>query len=350
MLRCGPKVMTGMNGRLSRERRISHALVFILLVLVAWLHLAKPFITVLFAYFALSMLHFTKRRWVAVVLFLIVVSGIFYGFVYFLKQAVVALPRIAETSIPSIIAYARSHGFELPFEDLESLKSLILDTVKDEMRYVGNFARFATKEFVFVMIGLVVAISLFLNPTIDLDRENHQVKNNLYSLYCDEIAARFRSFYRSFATVMGAQLIISTINTTLTAMFILAVSLPHAGVILGVTFLVGFLPIVGNLISNSIVVGVAFTRSPQLAMGGLVFLIGLHKLEYFLNSKIIGNRIKNPVWLTLLGLILGERLMGIPGMVLAPVILNYIKVEASQIQVRQDEKTPAQQVQGACVD
>jgi predicted PurR-regulated permease PerM len=64
-----------------------------------------------------------------------------------------------------------------------------------------------------------------------------------------------------------------------------------------------------------------------------LFLIIIHKFEYFLNSKIIGDRIKNPVWLTLLALVLGERLMGIPGMILAPVILHYIKVETSKIRV-----------------
>ena len=36
------------------------------------------------------------------------------------------------------------------------------------------------------------------------------------------------------------------------------------------------------------------------------------------------------MWLTLLGLIIGETLMGIPGMILAPVVLHYIKVEASK--------------------
>jgi predicted PurR-regulated permease PerM len=35
--------------------------------------------------------------------------------------------------------------------------------------------------------------------------------------------------------------------------------------------------------------------------------------------------------LTLLGLLLGERLMGIPGMILAPVVLDFIKNEASTI-------------------
>jgi predicted PurR-regulated permease PerM len=44
------------------------------------------------------------------------------------------------------------------------------------------------------------------------------------------------------------------------------------------------------------------------------------------------------VWLTLVGLIIGERLMGIPGMILAPVVLNYIKMEMSRIAI---PETPA---------
>jgi predicted PurR-regulated permease PerM len=60
----------------------------------------------------------------------------------------------------------------------------------------------------------------------------------------------------------------------------------------------------------------------------------IHKLEYFLNSKIIGRRIRNPLWLTLLALILGEKLLGLPGMILAPVVLNYIRMEASRIEVK----------------
>ena len=132
---------------------------------------------------------------------------------------------------------------------------------------------------------------------------------------------------------MGAQLIISGINTVLTSIFIFAVQLPYAPLVIGVTFLCGLLPVIGNLISNTVIVGIAFTVSPQMALAALVFLVVIHKLEYFLNSKIIGDRIKNPVWLTLLGLIIGERLMGIPGMILAPVILNYIKVEMSRMAV-----------------
>jgi predicted PurR-regulated permease PerM len=134
---------------------------------------------------------------------------------------------------------------------------------------------------------------------------------------------------------MGAQIIISSINTFLTAIFVLSVQLPYAAVIIAVTFLCGLLPIIGNILSNTVTVVIAFTVSPKMALVALAFLVVVHKLEYFLNSKIIGDRIKNPVWLTLIALIIGERLMGIPGMILAPVVLHFLKVEASSIKVAQ---------------
>ena len=135
---------------------------------------------------------------------------------------------------------------------------------------------------------------------------------------------------------MGAQLIISVVNTVLTGIFVLAVQLPYAPVVIGMTFLCGLLPVVGNLISNTIVVMIGFTISPKMALTALVFLVVVHKLEYFLNSKIVGWRIRNPLWLTLLGLIIGERLLGVPGMILAPVVLHYVKREASKRMARQE--------------
>ena len=132
---------------------------------------------------------------------------------------------------------------------------------------------------------------------------------------------------------MGAQITISFINTALTAIFLMAVHMPHATLLIAVTFLCGLVPIVGNLLSNTIIVFVALTVSLKLAISALVFLVVIHKLEYLLNSKIIGDRIRNPVWLTLIALILGERLMGIPGLILAPVVLNYLRVEMLTVEV-----------------
>lgn len=175
--------------------------------------------------------------------------------------------------------------------------------------------------------------SVFFNSQLDLFRESHKLRNNLYSICCDEISARFREFYHSFATVIGAQMTISCVNTVLTAIFVSVVQLPYAPVVIGLTFLCGLLPIVGNVISNTVIVFIGFLVSPRVAIGALVFLVVVHKLEYFLNSKIVGARIRNPIWLTLFGLIVGEKLMGVPGMILSPVVLNYLRIEMSKVEV-----------------
>ena len=320
---------------MTKAARISYWFIAITILLVGWLHLAMPLLSVLFAYFVLSRLRFVSRRkWVPVSLFVIVILGIAYGLAFFINQTLTSLPKIAESTLPSVIAWAEQRGIELPFTDFQSLKAMAMDTVK-EARYVSNYANYfkiVSAQLVFLIIGCVVAVSLFLNAQVVLDRASHTVKNNLYAVCADEIAQRFRSFYHCFVTVMGAQIIISGINTALTSIYVVAVSLPHAVVVIGVTFFCGLLPVLGNLISNTVIVAISFTISPKMALAALIFLVVIHKLEYFLNSKIIGDRIKNPVWLTLLGLILGEKLMGIPGMILAPVILNYLKVEASKIE------------------
>ena len=309
--------------------RFSYFFLVAVIVLAAATHLATPLITVLFSYFALRKLHFGKRKWLSLVLFFVVVAATLYGLGFLVRQAFVAFPKIAAESIPPFIAYAQSHGIELPFSDLDSLKAAIVDVVKNEFLFVGNFARAATTQLAFVLIGIVVAVSLFLNPGIE-KFSNKPKSPNVFTATTDEIKIRFRLFYQSFETVMGAQIRISAINTLLTTIFVLAVSLKYKTFVIGLTFLCGLLPIVGNVISNAIIVGIAITMSPRLAIFALIFLVAVHKLEYFLNSKIIGDLIKNPVWLTLLALIIGERIMGIPGMILAPVVLNYIKVEASK--------------------
>ena len=317
--------------------RVSYAVLAATIILAGFLHLGAPLLVVLFSYFALRQLYsLTRRKWLALALFIIAVVGIAAAGIYFTRAAILALPDVADTSIPSASAWAQKRSIELPFTDFESLRQVVVGTLGQEAQYlrnVANVAKATTTNLVFSILGIVAAVSLFLKTGLDPYRSTHRVKNNLYSISCDQVSRRFRDFYRSFATVMGAQITISLINTLLTATFLLAVHMPHAPLLIAVTFLCGLVPIVGNLVSNTIIVFVALTMSVKLAISALIFLVVIHKLEYFLNSKIIGDRIRNPVWLTLIALILGERLMGIPGLILAPVVLNYLRVEMLTVEV-----------------
>jgi predicted PurR-regulated permease PerM len=318
--------------------RLSYGVLAATIILAGLLYLGVPLLVVLFSYFALRQLYFfTKRKWLALILFGVVVVGIAAAAVFLTRAAILALPDVADTSIPSASAWAQKRQIELPFTDFESLRQVVIDALGQEANYlrnVANFARSTTAVLVFCILGIVAAGSLFIKTGLDPYRGAHRVKNNLYSICCDEVSTRFRDFYRSFAMVMGAQITISLINTLLTGIFVFAARLPHAPLLIAVTFLCGLVPIVGNLVSNTVIVFVALTISLKMAIAALVFLVVIHKLEYLLNSKIIGDRIRNPVWLTLIALIIGERLMGIPGLILAPVVLNYLRVEMLTVEVR----------------
>ncbi len=317
---------------MNRINKLSYCVLAFVLIMVGWLGLGTPFLTVLFSTFALRKLTFFRKNSVAILLFIVLVCSIFYGTGLFLKRAFTELPVAVSLSVPKVVEYAKQQHLDLPFADLDSFNALAVNAVTKQLGDFAKFAQIATKEFVFLIIGLVIAISIFLNGKLEIDPISG--KRNLYSLFCTQISNRFVSFYKSFATVMGAQIVISSINTIFTSVYIIALGFPFSVLIIVLTFLCGLLPIIGNVISNSVIVSIALTVSPKLAIGSLVFLIAIHKLEYFLNSKIIGGRIKSPMWLTLLGLIIGERLMGIPGMILAPVVLHYARVEMEQVEIR----------------
>src|ERR1043165_9923076 len=112
---------------LTKSARISYLFIFLLLVGTAWMHLGLALIAVMLSFFTLDKLHFVKAKSAAIAIFAVLVLGVFYGAAHFIHQAFIALPKIAETSIPSVIRFAEERGWELPFTDLESLKAMALE-------------------------------------------------------------------------------------------------------------------------------------------------------------------------------------------------------------------------------
>ena len=325
---------------LTKSGRISYGVMAVALFLIAWLHLGPLVLTSLFGYFALGKLRMGRSKHFAATLYIVAVVTLGYLSVHFAHQASVAVPKIANQTIPAVVEYAERHGFELPFTDYASAKTEVLAAARESWANVGNYLRNALFAFAQLIIGLVLALSMFLSGKWGMELEPGTAHDSLYASVVRELVMRFRTFYASFSRVIGAQITISAINTVATAGFLFWCGFPYKAVLIGATFLCGLLPIIGNLISNTLILGVAFTmpEGPKMALFSLIFLVVIHKLEYFLNSKIIGDRIRNPMWLTLIGLVLGEKLMGLPGMILAPVVLHYIKVEASRSRLSENHR------------
>ena len=190
-----------------------------------------------------------------------------------------------------------------------------------EMQLVGKEAG---RAVAYVLIGMIIGALVALHET--LDEEPH-------GPLAIELAERIRSLGSAFRRVVFAQVRISLINTTFTAVY-LAVVLPAFGVhlpftktMIGVTFVAGLLPVVGNLISNTVIVIVSLSSSAGVALSSLAFLVVIHKLEYFLNARIVGTRIGAHTWELLLAMLVMEAAFGIGGVVAAPIYYAFVKSE-----------------------
>lgn len=128
-----------------------------------------------------------------------------------------------------------------------------------------------------------------------------------------------------FGAVMGAQVRISLLNTLLTGLYLFMVvpligeRIPLSKTLVAITFVAGLLPVIGNLISNTAMVLAALVVSPSLALLSLVFLMSVHKFEYFLNARLIGARIQARTYELLTVMLMMEALFGLGGVVAAPV-------------------------------
>ena len=78
-----------------------------------------------------------------------------------------------------------------------------------------------------------------------------------------------------------------------------------------------------------VLIAIGFVVSPTDGLITIGFVAVLHYVGFALSSKVIGKQIHSSFWLTLVALVVGDSLMGVTGIVLAPVMLHYIRVEAS---------------------
>lgn len=192
----------------------------------------------------------------------------------------------------------------------------------------GKFSVFGGEVGLFlihIIIGAIIGSMVALKPGFERSRGPLAVA----------LSERVRFFGQAFKRIVFSQIRISALNTVLTGIFLAGVlpligyDLPLTKTMIAVTFIVGLLPIIGNLISNTVITLIALSVSPLAAIWSLLFLIVIHKLEYFINAQIIGTRIKAHAWELLVAMLVMETLFGLPGLVAAPIYYSYLKDELS---------------------
>ncbi|MEZ5572561.1 MAG: AI-2E family transporter [Halioglobus sp.] len=208
--------------------------------------------------------------------------------------------------------------------DAEQLRHTLVEWLRSKASLVQVAGADLGRIFMHVVLGMVIGALLSLEQAVATPGGGPLTH---------EIAERSRRLGVAFRQVVFAQLWISGINACLTGLYLLVflpmfgISLPFAKTLVVLTFVVGLLPIMGNLISNTVIFVVSLSHSLGVAFIALGYLVVIHKLEYFLNARIIGSQIRAKAWEMLLAMLVLESAFGIPGLIAAPIYYAYMKSE-----------------------
>ncbi len=206
----------------------------------------------------------------------------------------------------------------------DEIKTNISQFILGHLSELKSFGKDTAHLFVTVLIGMILGAIIALQPTPE--------PGTMRPL-ADALFTRVSRFAGAFHDIVFAQIKISLLNTTLSAIFLLTVPhifgehLPLVKTLILITFVAGLLPVIGNLISNTIIFIVAISVSFWIAVCVLVYLILIHKLEYFLNARIVGGQIKARAWELLIAMLVFEAAFGLVGVIAAPIYYAYLKSE-----------------------
>jgi predicted PurR-regulated permease PerM len=309
------------------------------LLAIPFLHLVSALVAGLLVYELVSLLapiierHLINRwsRWLAVaalaVLTIVVLILAGFGIAAFLRSEA-SSPAVLSDKLNEIINEARGklppflvESFPGNVDDLKTLASGWLDEHSKEVQQIGkDVLHFFIRGLVGMIIGGLVSL-LEVTP------------NKRHQPLAAALIERISRFATAFRQIVFAQVRISALNTVLTAIFIfgilpaLGIHLPLGKTLIAVTFFAGLLPVVGNLISNTAVFIAGLSVSVYAAMFALIFLVVIHKLEYFFNARIVGSSIQARAWELLVAMLVMEVAFGLGGLVLAPIYYAYVKRE-----------------------
>lgn len=281
---------------------------------------------------------------VARVLSLLIVTVIAAGFmagtlaflIAFLRGRAGNLPALM-TAMADVLASTKiwlaklgGLGDLIPTEvvgDAEDAKGFVIDWLKENAEVVKSAGGFLGRAIIHVIMGSLLALLVFFRRRIPAEHAEPR------GALANQLLIKVARFADSFRQIVSAQVKISAVNTTLTALYVL-VCLPLAGrplpfalTIVVVTFICGLIPILGNLISNTVIVIISMGVSIPTALASLTFLVVIHKLEYLINSKIVGGKTDSQAWEILLAIIVGESAFGVAGVIMAPIIYAFVKRE-----------------------
>ncbi|GEM_PF-625274 len=331
-------------------------------ILIGLFYLLKPFFPVIFGtflitYIARSVVYLLVKKFrmnyrAATILFFIAFIGVMIGAgIWIGPKLVMESKRIlddfaadnsektnekinefAEKIVRQVFGNEKGNimiGSEEYTEIVESLKEKTANTVK---MYMPNVIDPLLKV---INLGWKITVAILLSTLFSFmivwdwqkiaRKMNELGKSRIRTFYLGA-APHIQAFANVFGKALQAQAIIATCNTVLTAIGLWYFQVPNIALLSAIVFICGFIPILGTFMSSVpiLLFGIK-VGGIALAVKLIAFVALIHAFEaYVLNPRITGEALRTHPLLIIILLLIGERFMGIWGMVIGVPLGFYL--------------------------
>jgi len=240
------------------------------------------------------------------------------------SQAINALLNTVIETLDSLRRTVPEHVAEVLPTTIEDLREQFVSLLGVHVQKISVVGLEGVKFLAHVILGMIVGGMAAVHHFDDHEKAPPFIR---------ALRTRLANLTTAFDKVVFAQVKISGLNTILTALYLLValpllgIHLPMGSILVLITFTAGMLPVVGNLISNSIIVVLSLGISLGVGISSLLFLVVIHKAEYFMNARIVGHEVQATAWELLSAMLIMEAVFGMGGLVAAPVVYAWLKAE-----------------------
>ncbi|MGU3431839.1 AI-2E family transporter [Actinomycetes bacterium M1A6_2h] len=282
---------------------------------------------------------------------LVLFLGILAGVVAFIVPSVVSqAPELADSAaqgVSQVQDWIEGPPINLDQDQIDNATSVIIDRIQDSGTAIasGVFAGVSTAGSILVTLGLVLVLSFFFI------KDGPRFLPWMYGLAGNKVGGHLAEVLNRMWNTLGGfirtQAIVSLIDALFIGAGLLILGVPLAPVLATLTFLGGFIPIIGAFVAGALAVLVALVANGlTTAIIVLVIILAVQQIEGNILQPILQSKSMNlHAAVVLLAVTAGGSVFGIIGAFLAVpvaaaagVLVRYLN---EQIELRSDEDPDA---------
>ena len=269
-------------------------------------------------------------RFLAILIMYLIVLGAISLLIYFVARAAAQQTLSFASAIPSLLSLGTSNSsspleqtfasFGITHAQLVTAREQITAQTSSVARDVVPILRSAFDVILDTIIVAVISIYLL----IDGSRIANWIRRNAPR------PARADAVVDTLQRVVGGyirgQFLLAVLIGTLVGIGMTLFRLPYA-VFLGVlAFILAFIPVLGTFVSGAICVLVGLTHGWPIALGVLVYFLGVHVVEGdVVGPRIVGKAVGLHPIVSLFALIAGAELFGVWGALFASPVAGILQ-------------------------